>query len=89
MCYTFGMYLLSYQHPAATHEVFVELVVQLYPVGHEDKTPVSGNLSQYLLGKKIIDTLFPEPCVCQNTPSFPRLDSIPCKARMALFAPKY
>ena len=52
MRYTFRMNLLSYHNPAAIREVFVELIVQLHPVGHEDKAPVSGNLSQYLLRKE-------------------------------------
>ena len=42
MHYTFRMNLLPYHNPAAIREVFVKLVVQLHPVGHEDKAPVSG-----------------------------------------------
>ena len=59
MRHSFRVNLLPNDNSAATRKVFVELLVQLHPVGHEHKTPVSGYLSQYLLRKENHRHAFP------------------------------
>ena len=59
MRHAFRMDLLPYDDSAATREVFVELIVQLHPVGHEHKAPIAGNLSQYLLREENHRHAFP------------------------------
>ena len=50
--YILGVDFLRGHNATRACEVLIELVVQLFAVCHENKCPVAGALSQYLLGKE-------------------------------------
>ena len=78
---------------ARIEELLIGLLIEVVTVGDDDKRPVAGPLTQDLLGKKSIETVFPDPCVCQNTPSLPRSSGGACCSSSirasALLTPRY